>query len=96
MSQIPVICLCNCFHYFAGEVGFLAENRRINVAITRARRHVAIVCDSETVSHNNFLKTLIEYFSEHGEVWSAQEYIQCKQISSAYFSIDIGSERECG
>ncbi|XP_046352610.1 DNA-binding protein SMUBP-2-like [Haliotis rufescens] len=64
-----------------GEVGFLSENRRINVAITRARRHVAVICDSETVSHDKFLKTLVEYFTERGEVWSAQEYIQDGKVT---------------
>lgn len=58
-----------------GEVGFLAEDRRINVAITRARRHVAIVCDSRTVSNHAFLKTLVDYFTEHGEVRTAFEYL---------------------
>ncbi|XP_059565803.1 DNA-binding protein SMUBP-2 isoform X1 [Myotis daubentonii] len=58
-----------------GEVGFLAEDRRINVAITRARRHVAIVCDSRTVSSHAFLKTLVDYFTEHGEVRTAFEYL---------------------
>ena len=59
-----------------GEVGFLAEHRRINVAITRARRHLAVIADSETVSNDDFLKSLMEYMASQGEVRSAHEYIQ--------------------
>ncbi|XP_067396552.1 DNA-binding protein SMUBP-2 isoform X1 [Emydura macquarii macquarii] len=58
-----------------GEVGFLAEDRRINVAVTRARRHVAVICDSRTVSNQAFLKRLVDYLSEHGEVRTAFEYL---------------------
>lgn len=60
---------------FLGEVGFLAEDRRINVAVTRARRHVAVVCDSRTVNNHAFLKTLVGHFMEHGEVRTAFEYL---------------------
>ncbi|KAG1706968.1 DNA-binding protein SMUBP-2 [Nymphon striatum] len=53
------------------EVGFLTENRRINVAITRARRQLAIICDSQTISKDPFMKSLMTYMNEHGEVMSA-------------------------
>lgn len=58
------------------EVGFLSDHRRMNVAVTRARRQCCLVCDTETVSNDAFLKRLIEYFEEHGEYLSASEYKQ--------------------
>ncbi|XP_047172883.1 DNA-binding protein SMUBP-2 [Vigna umbellata] len=56
------------------EVGFLSDRRRMNVAVTRSRRQCCLVCDTETVSGDGFLKRLIEYFEEHGEYLSASEY----------------------
>ncbi|OQS07379.1 DNA polymerase alpha-associated DNA helicase A [Thraustotheca clavata] len=58
------------------QVGFLADDRRMNVAITRAKRHVALICDTDTVSNHPFLKNLVEYFEAHGEYRSAEEYIE--------------------
>jgi len=54
-----------------GGVGFLADARRMNVAVTRARRHCALVCDSETVGRDAFLGRLVGYFEAHGEIESA-------------------------
>lgn len=51
------------------------DDRRLNVAITRAKRHVVVVCDAETVSTHDFLRRMVEYFSEIGKYRGAMEYI---------------------
>ena len=63
------------FYFWLGEVGFLKEQRRTNVAVTRARRHLAMIGDSGTICNEPFIKGLIDYCSNHGEVHSAHEYI---------------------
>ena len=46
-----------------GDIGFLANERRMNVAITRAKRLCVLIGDSGTVAKNPFLKGLVDYFS---------------------------------
>jgi ATP-dependent RNA/DNA helicase IGHMBP2 len=65
------------------EVGFLSDYRRINVAVTRARRHLAVVADSDTVCCNEFIRKLIDYMGCHGEVRSAVEYDDIQTVVSA-------------
>lgn len=36
---------------------------------------MAVICDSRTVNNHAFLKTLVDYFTEHGEVRTAFEYL---------------------
>lgn len=59
-----------------GNVGFLSDERRLNVAVTRAKRQVCIVCDSETISNNPFLQRLTQYFLDQGTVRSAAEFVE--------------------
>lgn len=44
-----------------GQIGFLGDLRRMNVAITRARMKLIILGNRETMSHHTFYKKLIEY-----------------------------------
>jgi superfamily I DNA and/or RNA helicase len=60
----------------AGEIGFLADVRRMNVAMTRARRKLLLVGDSATLSSHPFYGRLLEYVEQVGgyrTVWEEAE-----------------------
>ncbi|KAI4171767.1 MAG: hypothetical protein LQ343_004018 [Gyalolechia ehrenbergii] len=51
------------------EVGFLGERRRLNVAMTRPKRHLCVVGDSETVGKGSkFLKEWMEHLEENADL----------------------------
>jgi predicted DNA helicase len=56
-----------------GEIGFLSDTRRMNVALTRARRKLIVLGDSSTLSNHPFYASMIQYFESIGayqSVWS--------------------------
>jgi ATP-dependent RNA/DNA helicase IGHMBP2 len=49
-----------------GEIGFLADTRRMNVALTRARRKLIVIGDSATLGEHPFYAALLDYFQTVG------------------------------
>lgn len=47
-----------------GDIGFLSDVRRINVAMTRARRKLLVIGDSATLANLDFYQRLAAYFEE--------------------------------
>ncbi|HMQ55333.1 MAG TPA: IGHMBP2 family helicase, partial [Anaerolineae bacterium] len=56
-----------------GEIGFLGDTRRMNVALTRARRKLLIIGDSATITAHPFYRRLVDYFEQAGAYRSVWE-----------------------
>lgn len=50
------------------EVGFLAETRRLNVAITRPRLHLCMIGNSETISKDKFLRRWVKWAENEADI----------------------------
>ena len=54
------------------EIGFLADTRRTNVALTRARRKLIVIGDSATLASHQFYADMLEHFetlNAYRSVW---------------------------
>jgi len=49
-----------------GEIGFLKDLRRLNVALTRARRKLIAIGDAKTLSYNEVYKDFLMYVKSNG------------------------------
>jgi len=59
-----------------GEIGFLKDVRRMNVALTRARRKLIVIGDSATITIDPFYQRMVTYFESVGayhSVWEERE-----------------------
>ncbi len=59
-----------------GEIGFLSDARRMNVALTRAKRKLIIVGDSATLASSPFFQSLLAWIEESGRYRTAWEFAE--------------------
>lgn len=59
-----------------GTIGFLSDLRRMNVAMTRARKKLVVIGDSATLSVSDFYKGFVEYAETAGGYHSAWEFME--------------------
>ncbi len=59
-----------------GNIGFLTDTRRMNVAMTRARKKLVVIGDSATLSEFRFYASFIEHTEKHQAYQSAWEFAE--------------------
>jgi ATP-dependent RNA/DNA helicase IGHMBP2 len=57
------------------EIGFLKDYRRMNVAMTRARKKLVIIGDSATLGADKFYTKFLEYADSIGAYRTAWEFM---------------------
>ena len=65
-----------------GQIGFLNDLRRMNVAITRARMKLIILGDASTLTRHAFYKKLYEYIQERGVIKHIMPHQEDPEVTS--------------
>ena len=71
-KEVIIVTMVRSNHH--REIGFLADTRRTNVALTRARRKLIVIGDSATLASHPFYADMIEHFETRNTYRSVWEF----------------------
>lgn len=74
-QERDIICISMTRSNDNGEIGFLADTRRMNVALTRAKKKLLVFGDSATLANHPFYKSFLDYVEEIGGYRSMWEFM---------------------
>ena len=74
-QERDIVCISLTRSNAEGSIGFLADIRRMNVAMTRARKKLIVIGDSATLARHPFYAGFIEYAEKAGGYQSAWEFM---------------------
>jgi superfamily I DNA and/or RNA helicase len=58
-----------------GNIGFLSDYRRMNVALTRAQRKLVVIGDSATLGNDDFYRRFLDYVERVNGYKSVFEFL---------------------
>jgi ATP-dependent RNA/DNA helicase IGHMBP2 len=73
-SEADIVILSLTRSNEEGNIGFLKDYRRINVALTRAKKKIFVIGDSASISSDKFYQDYLAFIEEEGAYKSAFEY----------------------
>jgi energy-coupling factor transporter ATP-binding protein EcfA2 len=75
-QERDIICISLVRSNAKGEIGFLRDIRRMNVAMTRAKKKLIVAGDSATLGNHKFYQQFLDYVEEVGAYVSAWELME--------------------
>ena len=75
-QERDIVCISLTRSNTEGNIGFLSDIRRMNVAMTRARKKLIVIGDSATLSRHPFYAGFIEYADRIGGYQSAWDLME--------------------